>query len=61
MEKSQSRIFEKNLDLEIFAKRSPNWSKISYNWLVGCLGGNAVSSERALKIFLILRMKLGDY
>ena len=30
-------------------------------WLVGWLAGNAVFSERSLRIFLILCMKLGDY
>ena len=30
-------------------------------WLVGCLVGNAVFSETALRIFLIFCMKLGDY
>ena len=31
------------------------------DWLVGWLGGNAVFSETALRIFLIFCMKLGDY
>ena len=32
-----------------------------YGWLVGWLVGNAVSSETALRIFLIFNMKLGEY
>ena len=30
-------------------------------WLVGWLVGNAVSSETAVRIFLIFAMKLGEY
>ena len=50
--------------LHVFGPASPRSYKISVvgnNWLVGWFVGNAVFSERALKIFLIFSTKLGDY
>ena len=41
--------------------RSYKIGDVGNNWLVGWLVGNAVSSETALRIFLIFCMKLGDY
>ena len=35
-----------------------NWL---FGWLVGWLVGNAVFLEKALRVFLIFCMKLGDY
>ena len=34
---------------------------VGYNWLVGWWVGNTVFSKKALRIFLIFRMKLGEY
>ena len=34
---------------------------VGNNWLFGWLVGNALFSETALRIFLIFRMKLGNY
>ena len=41
--------------------RSYKIGVVSNNWLVGWLVGNTAFSETALRIFLIFRMKLGDY
>ena len=41
--------------------RSYKIGDVGNNWLVGWLVGNAVFSEKALRIFLIFRMKLGEY
>ena len=48
----------------IFGPASARSYKVGFvgnNWLVGWLVGNTVFSEKALRIFLIFCMKLGDY
>ena len=56
---SQSRIFEKSFWFEDICEKVSKLALIG--WLRAWLVGNAVSSETALRIFLIFCMKLGDY